>query len=82
MKRAVLFARVLRLLRNLGAATVSGDRFPAVRRTLHRLLQLKLNETQVLLLSGLVVGVGAGRDHSKTGAGSAIVFLCQTGNIS
>ncbi len=60
MKRAVLFARVLRLLRNLGDAAVSGDRFPAVSRTVRRLLQLKLNETQVLLLSGLLVGVGAG----------------------
>jgi CIC family chloride channel protein len=60
MKRAALFARVLRLSRNLGDATVSGDRFPAVSRTVHRLLHLKLNETQVLLLSGLVVGVGAG----------------------
>ncbi len=60
MKRAVLFARVLRLLRNLGDAAVSGGRFPAVSRTVHRLLHLKLNETQVLLLSGLVVGVGAG----------------------
>ncbi|GAC1349928.1 MAG: hypothetical protein NVSMB27_27630 [Ktedonobacteraceae bacterium] len=60
MKRAVLFARVLRLLRNLSDAAVSGDRFPVVSRTVHHLLHLKLNETQVLLLSGLAVGVGAG----------------------
>ncbi len=60
MKRPVLFARVLRLLRNLSDAAVSGDRFPVVSRTIRRLLHLKVNETQVLLLSGLVVGVGAG----------------------
>ena len=34
--------------------------FPLYRSTLHRLLHLKVHETQVLLLSGLVVGVGAG----------------------
>lgn len=36
------------------------SRFPLVRKSLHRLRQVKIHETQVLLLSGLVVGVGAG----------------------
>ncbi len=60
MKPAVLLMFLRRLLPHQGDSSVSVDRFPAVRRAFHRLLHLKLNETQVLLVSGLVVGIGAG----------------------
>jgi chloride channel protein, CIC family len=36
------------------------NKVSAVRNTLHRLLHVKVHETQVLILSGLMVGVGAG----------------------
>ena len=57
MKLAIFLAFLRHLVQN-------GDdvlnKFPSVRNTLHRLLHFKVHETQVLLLSGLVVGVGAG----------------------
>jgi len=57
MKRAHLLAFLRHRVQNRGDML---NTFPSVRNTLHRLLQVKLHETQVLLLSGLVVGVGAG----------------------
>lgn len=45
---------------NLDDSSWSVGRFPAAKKMMYRLLHMKLNETQVLLLSGLVVGVGAG----------------------
>jgi CIC family chloride channel protein len=55
-----LLVRFRRLVRHLREVTVSGAPVPAVRRMVDRLLHLKVNETQVLLLSRLVIGVGAG----------------------
>jgi CIC family chloride channel protein len=57
MKRVHLLAFLRHLVPNAGALL---NAFPPVRNALHRLLHVKLHETQVLLLSGLVVGVGAG----------------------
>ncbi len=57
MKRAHLLAFLRRRVQNIASVL---NTVPSVRNMLHRLLHLKLHETQVLLLSGLVVGVGAG----------------------
>jgi chloride channel protein, CIC family len=58
MKPTVLFAFLRRLVHHRG--DVFQKKFPSVRNMLPRLLHLKTHETQVLLVSGLVVGVGAG----------------------
>jgi chloride channel protein, CIC family len=57
MKLAHLLACLRHLVQNIASVL---NKFPSVRNTLQRLLHLKVHETQVLLLSGLVVGVGAG----------------------
>ncbi len=57
MKRAHLLAFLRHRVQNRGDML---NTFPSIRNTLHRLLHVKMHETQVLLLSGLVVGVGAG----------------------
>jgi chloride channel protein, CIC family len=58
MKPVVPFAFLRRLVPHRG--DIFQKKFPPVRSTLGRLLHLKVHETQVLLLSGLVVGIGAG----------------------
>jgi len=57
MKLATLLAGLRHRVQNRGDIL---NQVPSVRNMLHRLLHVKLNETQVLILSGLVVGVGAG----------------------
>lgn len=57
MQLAHLLAFLRRLFQNTGDVL---KRVPSARNILQRLLHLKVHETQVLLLSGLVVGVGAG----------------------
>ena len=60
MKPAVFLLFFRRLLPHRGDSSTPVGQFPALSRMVHRLLQVKVNETQVLLVSGLVVGVGAG----------------------
>lgn len=57
MNLAIFLAFLRHLVQNIVSVL---NKFPSVRNTLHRLLHFKVHETQVLLLSGLVVGVGAG----------------------
>jgi len=58
MKLAIHFAFLRRLVHHRGDALQK--KFLPLRSILQRLLHPKVHETQVLLLSGLVVGVGAG----------------------
>lgn len=58
MKPADLYAFLRQLVQNRGG--VFNKKFAPVRSILGRLMHLKVHETQVLLLSGLVVGIGAG----------------------
>lgn len=60
MKPPALFLFLRQLLLPRDDSSTPVGRFPAVSRGVHRLLQVKVNETQVLLVSGLLVGVGAG----------------------
>ena len=57
MKRTLLLACLRHLVQTIASVL---NKVPFVRNTLQRLLHPKVHETQVLLLSGLVVGVGAG----------------------
>lgn len=57
MKLTGLLAHLRHLLQKIASVL---NKLPFVRNMLQRLLHLKVHETQVLLLSGLVVGVGAG----------------------
>ena len=57
MKLALLLTRLRHLLQKIASVL---HKVPFVRNTLHHLPHFKVHETQVLILSGLVVGIGAG----------------------
>jgi chloride channel protein, CIC family len=57
MKLANLLAFLRHRVQNITSVL---NKSPSIRSMLQRLLHLRVHETQVLLLSGLVVGIGAG----------------------
>ncbi|MBO0791769.1 MAG: chloride channel protein, partial [Ktedonobacteraceae bacterium] len=62
MKRVALFAYLQRLVSRRGerVPTLHASWLSAAKKGWQRLLHISIHETQVLLLSGLLVGIGAG----------------------